>query len=115
MPNGTSAAVTEAAPLNEIRKISRVTVLFLALVFFLPSTVQAGKLEGTVIGRKGDLKKYVRISLVGREPKTTFTNGRGIFTLDAPNGRYGLTIFEKGNEQTFAVEIPGRWRFQVDW
>lgn len=115
MPNGTSAAVTEAAPLNEIRKISRVTVLFLALVFFLPSTVQAGKLEGTVIGRKGDLKKYVRISLFGREPKTTFTDDKGIFTLDAPDGRYGLSISEKGNEQTFEVEIPGRWRFQVDW
>lgn len=99
----------------EIRKISRVTILFLALVFFLPSTALAGELQGTVIGRKGDLKKYVRISLVGREPRTTFTDGRGIFTLDAPNGRYELTIFEKGNKQTFAVEIPGRLRFPVDW
>jgi|GEM_PF-5907235 len=107
--------LTTSFPNLELKRISCLTVLFLVLVFSLPPTAQAGKLEGTVIGRKGDLKKYVRISLVGREPKTTFTNGRGIFTLDAPNGRYGLTIFEKGNEQTFAVEIPGRWRFQVDW
>jgi len=99
----------------EIRRISCVAVLFLALVFFLPSTALAGKLQGTVIGRKGDLKKYVRISLVGRESKTTFTDNKGIFTLDAPDGRYGLSISEKGNEQTFEVEIPGRLRFQVDW
>ncbi|MDO9462623.1 MAG: hypothetical protein Q7J61_02325 [Deltaproteobacteria bacterium] len=97
------------------RRAGLFLVLFLALVFSLPSTVQAGKLEGTVIGRKGDLKKYVRISLFGREPKTTFTDDKGIFTLDAPDGRYGLSISEKGNEQTFEVEIPGRWRFRVDW
>jgi hypothetical protein len=107
--------LTTPFPHSEIRKISCVIVLFLALVFFLPPTVQAGKLEGTVIGNKGDLKKYVRISLFCREPKTTFTNSEGIFTLGAPDGRYELTISEKGNEQTFEVEIPGSRRFQVDW
>jgi hypothetical protein len=115
MPNGTSAAVTEAAPLNEIRKIFRVTVLFLALAFFLPSTVQAGDLRGIVFGRRGDPKRYARITLLGPESRTTFSNRQGGFAIRARDGRYQLIISEKGNQQSFEVEIPGQGNFQVNW
>ncbi|MEW5949477.1 MAG: hypothetical protein AB1711_08725 [Thermodesulfobacteriota bacterium] len=99
----------------EIRKISRVTVLFLALAFFLPSTVQAGELRGIVFGRRGDTKGYARITLLGPESRTTFTNRQGGFVIRARNGKYQLVISERGNEQSFEVEIPGKGRFQVDW
>ncbi|MEW6326881.1 MAG: hypothetical protein AB1487_04720 [Thermodesulfobacteriota bacterium] len=99
----------------KIKRLSCVIFFFLFFVFFCPLIVQAGELRGQVFGEAGDLKRYVRITLIGPKPITTFTDDEGIFVINAPNGEYKLIISEKGNEQVFKVVIPGKDKFKVAW
>ncbi|MDD5153050.1 MAG: hypothetical protein PHR03_00025 [Desulfovibrionales bacterium] len=99
----------------KIKRLSCVIVFFLFFVFFRPLIVEAAELRGIVFGKRGDPKRYVRITLLGPESRTTFSNRQGGFVIRARNGKYQLIISERGNEQSFEVEIPGKGNFQVSW
>lgn len=91
------------------------SILFCAVLLMCASLAFAGSLRGIVVGKAGDPKRYVRVTLIGRETRTTFTNNRGIFVLQVQDGNYRIVVSEKGNRQAFEAQVPGNREFRVNW
>lgn len=83
-------------------------ITILVLVFFLLVTfpVKAGTVNGTVKGRNGQLKRYVRVELGGPETQTIFTNEHGKFSIQLSGGTYIIKIVERNRSMEFAVDVP---------
>lgn len=81
-----------------------ISALFFYLITICP--VEGATLKGTVKGKNGQLKKYVRVEIGGPESKTTFTNEDGVFSILLSGGRYTIKIVERNRSMTFNVDVP---------
>lgn len=82
-----------------------------SLVLFLclgaPLAV-AGTLQGTVVGKEGAPKEYVRVEVSGPASRTVFTGEDGSFSLELPGGRYVLRVSERNRHMSFDVDVPDK-------
>ena len=81
-----------------------ILVLFFCLLVTFP--VEAGTLNGTVKGRNGQLKRYVRVEIGGPETKIIFTNEHGRFSIQLSGGKYIVKIVERNSSMEFNINVP---------
>ncbi len=91
---------------------------FFCLVF--NTSAYAGTLNGTVRGKTGQIKKYVRVEIGGPETKTTFTDEHGVFSVQLLSGAYIINIVERNRSMKFNVDIleaknPMEKSFNLKW
>lgn len=78
-----------------------------ALIFILVAgSLQAAPLTGTVKGKNGQIRKYLRVEIGGALTLTTYSNTNGQFTVDLPAGQYTITIVERNRQQAFRLTVP---------
>jgi hypothetical protein len=71
------------------------------------ATAHAADLNGTVVGRAGDPKGYVRVELLAPAQKSVFTDAGGKFTIRALNaGTYTVRVNERNRVTEFQINIP---------
>lgn len=89
-----------------------------ALMASLPA--QGALVKGSVVGKSGQPRPYVRVDVSGPESQTLFTDAKGTFTADLPGGDYIVRITERNQRMQFDLQVSddeGRTapRFELRW
>lgn len=92
---------------NSYAKNFAVFLLFLLFSYVLfVATIEAGTLEGKVVGASQNPKPFVRVEIYGPQSMTTFTNNEGKFSVELEGGQYRIQVIEMNQGMQFDVDVP---------
>jgi hypothetical protein len=82
----------------------------------LPATGSADPLDGTVVGKDGQPKPYVRIDIIGPRRVVVVADDTGRFAVDVPQGRYKVRVTDNRRRMDFDATSPSQGQqFKLSW
>ena len=91
-------------------------ICFLMSVLVLPVASVADPLAGTVVGKDGNPRPYVRIDVIGPRNVVIVADENGRFAVDVPPGRYKVRVTDNRRRMDFAASSPAQGQqFKLSW
>lgn len=89
-----------------------------ALMASLPA--QGAVVKGSVIGKSGQPRPYVRVDVAGPQSQTLFTDAKGTFAVELPGGDYVVRVTERNQRMQFDLRVADDEgstapRFELRW
>lgn len=89
---------------------------FLISVLALPAPGSADPLGGTVVGKDGNPKPYVRIDIIGPQKSVVLADENGRFAVDVPQGRYKVRVTDNRRRMDFDASSPSQGKkYKLSW
>ena len=85
-------------------------------VLAFSATGSADPLGGTIVGKDGQPKPYVRIDIIGPRKVVVVADDNGRFAVDVPQGRYKVRVTDNRRRMDFDAASPSQGQqFQLSW
>jgi len=89
---------------------------FLISLLAFPAAGIADPLSGTVVGKDGQPRPYVRIDIIGPRKVVVVADDNGQFAVDVPKGRYKVRVTDNRRRMDFDASSPTRGKqFKLTW
>lgn len=93
-----------------------IRLCFFVSVLILPTPGVADTLAGTVVGKDGQPRPYVRIDIIGPQKVVIVADENGKFAVDVPQGRYKVRVTDDRRRMDFAASSPVQGKqFKLNW
>lgn len=101
---------------TRVTRLGMLLFCLLVSMLMLPVTAMADPLAGTVVGKDGNPRPFVRIDIIGPQNVVIVADENGRFAIDVPKGRYKVRVTDNRRRMDFQVSSPVEGeKFRLSW